>query len=1543
MKIPTSYHQERLWFIDMFESGYLYESSPTYHNIPLILDIKGPLDVRMLEQSIRGVINRHEALRTQIITEEDKPFQQVNREINFNLSVLDLNLTNDGNGKGYEAAVFSAIEEANRSFLLHKDPLIRGKLIRFEQQRFILVVTIHYILADRYSIGILAEEILLYYKGYLKEKTPQLPDLSIHYADFSQWQRELPVKLMESLLGYWKIKLSGKLQVLELPTDRPRALAHTFQSKRQSIAFSKDLSDRIRAYGKQQGVGNFVTLLAAFKVLLHRYTGHEEIVVGTSVANRNQPDLERVIGPIANLLVLRSDFSTTPSFRRFASQLLKTVDDAYKYQLMPFDKLVSELNPDKDMSRTALFDVLFKYEDTPLYIPPVDGLEISVVETNLGWGKYDLDILVQNEGETFSGILVYNSDYYNDSTISRMIQHYMRLLDGILEEPERQISTFSLLTDQEQHQLLVEWNQSQIDYPKDKTIHEIFEEQVARTPNNIAVVGRGYRVQDTQNIEAVGANNVRPEAKTGEQQLSFKELNEKANQLARMLREKGVKPGSIVGLLMDRSFEMIIGIIGILKAGGAYLPMDPDYPEERIKFMQEDSSARILVSEGIEVIDLNQLTDSPTHRLPHSITQPGPSNLAYIIYTSGTTGKPKGSMIEHRNVVRLMFNDRNLFDFNSRDVWTMFHSYCFDFSVWEMYGALLYGGKLIVIPKAVSRDPGNYLKILKAQGVSVLNQTPSSFYNLASIEVPMPGKELRIRYIIFGGEALNPVHLKGWEHKYPETRLVNMFGITETTVHVTYKEITGQEIELNISNIGRPIPTLGTYVMDCHLNLLPIGVPGELYVGGEGVGRGYLCRSELTGKKFIENPYKKEERIFKSGDLVKVLENGDMEYLGRIDNQVKIRGFRIELGEIESRLQTHPEIIDAAVLAREEGEEGGDKCLCAYIVSNNQLSLSDLREYLARKLPDYMIPSHFVSLDKFPLTPNGKVDRKALPLPEVKAGADYQAPTDEVEEQLVTIWSEVLRLEKDVISIDADFFELGGHSLKATILVSKIHKDINVKVPLSEIFTNSTIRGLSRFIKKSEKDIYTAIEPTEKMEYYPLSSAQKRLYFLEQLEDIGTSYNIPSVLKIIGKFDKNKYENVVKVLIDRHETLRTSFEVVSDKPVQRVYDTVQFEIQEVQAGRQELGIDIDINNIEELMGVFIQPFDLSQAPLLRVGFVKLSEEEHLLLYDIHHIICDGTSTEILIDEFIRTCEREELLPLKLQYKDFTTWQNHLFETGQIEKQEKYWMNRFSGKIPVLNFPTDYPRPDSLAFEGNNYGLRIGAEKTSQLKQLAVENDVTLYMVLLTVLNATLYKYTGQTDIIVGSGIMGRAHADLQKLIGMFVNTLAMWNQPEPEKTFLEFLKEVKETSLKAYENQDIQFEALVDKLNLERDPSRNPFFDVLFVVQNFEQSEVRSRERAQEAEEELPLMMSYPFENKTSKFHLSLYVWEFGDEIGLSLEYSTALFKRSTAEEILHRYVDILEQVIENKTIKLKDIKISHRLLEPKVKGFQEDEGEFDF
>ncbi|MCM3738303.1 amino acid adenylation domain-containing protein [Bacillus cytotoxicus] len=1169
-------------------------------------------------------------------------------------------------------------------------------------------------------------------------------------------------------------------------------------------------------------------------------------------------------------------------YKNLTKQINRELKHCFLNQKYPYDLLVKDLELSKD-GYDSLFKMSVNYYNTK-YTSDIDGIKVEIEEYYCGNQSYSLQLIVKElEDENIELNFDYKTSEYTDEEIEMMYKCMMSVIETILKHEHLKINEIEMVTEEEKKQILYEFNDTNADYPRDKTIQELFEEQVSKTPDNIAVVFE-------------------------DKKLTYIELNERANKLARELRSRGVKAGSIVGIMVERSPEMIVGIMGILKAGGVYLPIDPEYPIERIRYMLEDSKTKIFLTKNAllksiefdgEIVDLED--ERIDLREVYNLDKINAAqDLAYIIYTSGTTGNPKGVMIEHKNVVRLMFNNKMQFNFNEKDVWTMFHSYCFDFSVWEMYGALLYGGKLVLVQKDTAIDTEEFLRVLKEEKVTVLNQIPTPFYSLMNKELSCETNELNLRYVIFGGEALKPEMLREWIKKYPQTKLINMYGITETTVHVTYKEIGEKEINEGISNIGKPIPTLVTYIMDRDLRLLPLGVPGELCVGGDGVARGYLNKKELTEQKFVTNPYKSEERIYRSGDKARLLNNGDIEYLGRIDYQVKIRGFRIELGEIENNLLKIDGVKEVVVLDKGENE---NKYLCAYYVGEEEYSVGELREKLNKSLPDYMVPSYFIRLEEMPLTSNGKVDRKFLLEieAEICTGTEYEAPRNELEARIAQIWQDVLGVSK--IGINDNFFELGGHSLKATVVLSKIHKALNKNVPLKEIFKSPTIKELSAFIENEKDSSFLKIEKIKDEEEYETSSVQKRMYMLQQFDKNSTAYNMPLVFELDGNINKKQIEETFRKLIVRHEALRTYFETNEDQIVQRIDNSYGFKLEIKQESED---IDTVINN-------FTRPFDLSKAPLLRVELVENKGKTYLLI-DMHHIISDGVSCDILAKEFKELYKGKELKPLKLQYKDFAEWQNKFLKSEEMKKQEEYWLNMFKDGVPVLNIPTDYNRPAIKSFEGDDVSFEINGEIIEKLKYLAKGSGTTMHMVLLSAFYILLSKYSRQEDIVIGIPVAGRPHSDLQNIMGIFINTLALRINAEGGRKYIDFLKEVKENSIKAYENQSYQFESLIEKLDVRRDISRNPMFDVMFNMVDIETDNIN--------EFEGHILKKYNDEKRTAKFDLTLNITQSDKTLNFTFEYCTKLFNKETIEKLGEYFIRVLENIIYNKEIELNEIDI---------------------
>ncbi|MGZ4122551.1 MAG: amino acid adenylation domain-containing protein, partial [Tumebacillaceae bacterium] len=1060
-------------------------------------------------------------------------------------------------------------------------------------------------------------------------------------------------------------------------------------------------------------------------------------------------------------------------------------------------------------------------------------------------------------------------------------------MEQMVAQPELPLAEIELLSEAERHQLVTEFNDTAVDFGQVVCLHEVFERKVQQHPERIALV-------------------------LGDASLTYGELNQRANRLARQLRTAGVGPDQVVGLLAVRSFEMIVSIMAILKAGGAYLPIDPELPTERIRFLLEDSRTQVLLAmrdalQGQEfdiqtfVLDDLALDSGPADNLDVVGT---PSDLAYLIYTSGTTGKPKGVMVEHRQAFNLLMVMETAYPLLSNGSFLFKTNYAFDVSVAEVFGWFFGEGRLVILPPKLEKEPMAILREIERQQVTHVNFTASMLnVLLPSLEQPGITGLDNVSYVMVAGEVLPPKTVEVFYRLTRNVRLENLYGPTETTVYATMQSLDRETVHTKIL-IGRPMPNVQAYIVDTDNRLQPIGCVGEICLGGANVTRGYWGRRELSAEKYIDNPFDAGTKIYRSGDLGRWLPDGRIEFLGRIDHQVKVRGYRIELGEVEAHLLRHPLVSEALALG--ETTADGETYLCAYVVADESLSIQELKGDLARELPSYMVPTFIVRLDSMPHTPNGKTDRKALPKPDGfgLVTEEYVAPQRETEIKLAALWQDVLGVER--VGLHDNFFDLGGHSLKAVQLISKLAKHMEVELALTDLFNYPTLQELAQQIDGGQNLDFHAIQPVEPRAYYPVSSAQKRLLILDHLETASTRYNSTVFYSLEGQVDPSRLETAFVRLMERHEILRTSFAMIDGELFQQVHPTVAFSMEQLEA-RDEL-------EAQEMMDAFVRPFDLRTPQLFRVGLVKVAADKHYLMFDIHHIIMDGVSIQIMLEEFAKLYQGIELPKPRLQYKDFAVWQQEWQTSEHMKQQEAYWLDRLAGELPVLNLATDFARPAVQSYEGAVYRFVIDGELTAKLKTyLMQEQGYTLYMALLAVYHVFLSKYTGQKEIVIGSPIAGRTHADLEGILGIFINTLAMRSELDSGQTFQSFLADVKQHALDAFQNQDYPFEELVNKLNVDRDLSRNPLYSTLFAMQNMGAGQLALADvtvRALESEQE------------NVKFDLALTAWEAGDEIACEFSYSTALFARETIARMAGHFLRIIEQVLENRSIPLGRIEL---------------------
>lgn len=1500
----------------LFHSSYLYstgvKNNTTYHT-QFDVGFSSAVDVEVFKKAWSFVINNHTILRTGFIYDKlNVPVQFVNKEVDLPLRFFDF--TNFS--KEEKEAKFKELknEDRHKDFDFTTPPLMRITLVKLDQDSFKMIWTKHHVLWDGWSGQIIIQEVIKAYKDFLKGNQPDAIKED-RYEDFINY-----IKTIDSFKekSFWQKYLKDFSEPTLLPFC---SVSHERNKgkgtyKRRTIEFTKAFTQKISDFSKSLHITPNTLTQGVWAILVSKYSGSKDVVYGVTVSGRpadSDLDFGNKVGLYINTIPFRATIKQQDTVNEFLKRLQKTSVEAREFQHTSLNKI-----QDWNEIKGDCFDSLLSFTNYPVSeSSKSDSQSLNIDAVDIKENNNYLLSIQPSLKEKLVVDFTFNSNILEEEYVKMICSHFETILCQIVKEEVDDISTIQFHTESEEIQLLHDFNATMVDYPKDKNIVDIFENQVEKTPNATALVLDGVT-------------------------MTYKELNARANQLANFLRNQGVENESLVGICIDRSLEMIVGLLGILKSGGAYVPIDSDYPSDRIHYIVEDTSANIILvndksksliesKKDIKIINLEEqsvFTDCSAENLCLEIPL---SNLAYVIYTSGTTGAPKGALLEHGNVVRLFFNEESLFDFNNKDVWCLFHSFCFDFSVWEIFGALLYGGKLVIVPSLVARDTKLFSDLLENEKVTVLNQTPSAF-NILKDEVINSSTNLDVRYLIFGGEALRPSILESWHYAYPFCKLINMYGITETTVHVTYKEIGEKEIFLDVSDIGLPIPTMGCYILDENLQLLPIGVVGELYVSGAGLGRGYLNRPELTLERFITNPFNEEERLYKTGDLAKRLLSGAIEYLGRNDNQVKIRGYRIELGEIEAALNNCPYTSQSVLIVVEDASY--NKELVGYVVVKDGFNKEDVIAYLSGNLPKYMIPSMLIQLDEMPLTSNGKVDKKALPDPGIvtDTAEGYVAPRTEKEEHLAKIWSEILNKEK--IGVTDDFFEFGGHSLKLTRLITRYFKEFGVKLELKDLFINTTIESHSKLLFTTTETQFESIKPVENQSSYILSSAQHRMWALCQSEESNISYSMPSSARLEGEYDTKYLKQAILAVIDRHEILRTVFK--SDKETSEVRQWV------LDAGDLDFKVDeIDfreVENPEKEVKEYISkdaqiPFDLATGPLLRAALLQVSDTTYIFYYNLHHIISDGVSNDIIkrdvlaFYEAFKSENNPSLPEIKIQYKDYAAWQIGQLKTDAFAKHKEYWLHKLSGDIAVLDLPSQKIRPKIKTNNGATVWTFLPEEINNKLKSYCKENGGTMFMAVLAVWNILLFRYTNKKDILIGTPIAGRDHADLENQIGMYFNTLVLRNKINPEETFKETFSNIKESTLEDAAHQTYPFDLLIDNLNIKWDASRNPLYDVMLSYHNTGEN-VEEVELHKDQLDHIGVM-----KDTGAKLDLLVNFKEIGQYLYFDINFNTDLYDLGSMKVLMNDFKHLLTQLLDNQEEKIgiidfqKEVKQSLRSL----------------
>ncbi len=1287
---------------------------------------------------------------------------------------------------------------------------------------------------------------------------------------------------------YWLSKFSGEITKSYFPYD----FISNNGFNRDAIEFKVpgDLFSRLNHLTNRSDNNLFVVLAASLTILLSKYTGNEDIVIGIPILKQEEE------GEFLNvILAQRNQAIPMMKLKEFLLQVKQTINEANDNSNYPIERLLYYLGLEEKESSLFETVILLQNIHEQKYIEKMN---------------YQMVFLFKRSEQLIEGILEYNNRLYQRKTAENIVSHFLNVMQNMINDLSAAISDIDIISGKEREMLLAAFNDTHALYPGDKLFYELFEERVMNKPNNKAAASLDDNTGDMVSI-------------------SYTRLNERANQLARFLAEKGVGADTIIGIMVKPSLEMVVGIMAISKAGGAFLPLDPESPMERIEYLLDESNCVILLTQdpflettkfkGEKInIKNKSLYTANNSNLPRKNR---PQDLFYTIYTSGTTGRPKGGLLTHRNLVNYVTWFSRAAQLTDKDKTILTSSYAFDLGYSIFLGSLATGGELHIVSREIYFNAKQLLNYIKDKGISYVKMTPSLFSIVVNSNFFSMETCSTLRLVVLGGEEINTQDVEKAHYICDHIKFMNHYGPTETTIGSVSRFIDFNRYEEYKSSptIGKPIHNTHVYILDQHFKLMPIGVPGELFIAGRGVGRGYLNRQELTSLKFISHPMIKHERIYRTGDLARWMPDGNIHFLGRKDNQVKIRGYRIELEEIENQILKSEKVKEVVVIARED--KGTGRYLCAYIVSSypgNSFNIGELKDFLSGNLPDFMIPLYFNRIDRIPLASGGKIDHKALPKPELTIEEDYVSPRDEIEEKLTGIWSEILGLKKEKIGIDMNFFEAGGHSLRAAFLAAAVNKHFNVNISMVKIFEAPTVRGLAEHVKSTAKTHYITVEPAEKKEYYDLSLVQQRFYIQQKLYPENMSYIMPILFIMEGRLEKDKQEDVFQELIKRNENFRTSFEALDDRVVQRVYDEVDFSIDYYETGEEE---------VDKLIEQLTRPLDLARPPLIRVALIKLAELKHLIKVDIHHIINDGITFGLFITELMAIYAGKKLPPLKLQYMDFSEWQSSGAQQENIKKQGEYWNQQFKNGVPGLELPHDYPRPPIQRFEGDSMLFGISAQETIQLRDMALANETSMYMILFSIYFLLLWKLTGQEDIVVGTAVSGRRHTSLMNIMGLFFNTLPIRHCINRDKTFAEYLRNFKETLLKSFENQDYPLDKLVADLAeaslLSRNSARNPFFDTMFSLQNFE---ILANSIPEIEIPDLKLI-PYQYETRSARFDLFFITNESEETIEVIVEYSTTIFKKSTIEKIVRHYREIVSRVLEKKDIILRDIMLSSEFL----------------